>query len=196
MKISYAFLFIFSLAINSLHSQTQSTEESSEERFQIGLTGLPLIAITNSPRIMTQTYGFALYGNFGWLLDKNHVVGARPFYAKVAFSDLQETNSAGLNIYYRLYLNQRPKTRLFIEAHTGLGALWYQSNRASIQQFVQQFNGLLFNYAFGPGINIKLKDGYHLEILTQYIVMQNASFPDNTTVEHAIIPSLGVQKFF
>ena len=101
-------------------------------------------------------------------------------------------HSLGSNIYYRRYLNQ-DRLKFFGEINGGLGYLWYTSN---IFESVKEFNGLMFNYAFGLGADYEIKNGWNIELSLQYLQMKNISHPDDTNVGKTIIPSIGIQKFF
>ena len=52
----------------------------------------------------------------------------------------------------------------------------------------------MFNYAVGPGVDILLSGSVHLEIIVQYLRMQNIDFPERTTVGNTVIPTIGFQK--
>jgi len=177
------------LSCNKLFAQ-----ETSKNK-QIGLTGLPIIYFYNgTPSIE----GGALYGNYGWFLKDKTVLGIRPFAGIVDFGrqGAQKITSVGTNIYYRTYFN-RSKTSFFIDVNTGLGYINYSTNieNVSYQENLKELNGMMFNFAFGPGVDIEIKNGLKFEFLVQYLEMHNISSPNETSTGNTVIPSIGIQKF-
>ncbi len=185
-----SFLFLFSISINA---QDQSTPASK----QIGLTGLPIFYLNNGAGNGGGFNGIALYGSFGWIIKEQNIVGLRPFFGVVDtdFSKTQRMHSLGSNVYYRRYLNE-DRLRVFGEFNIGLGYLWYTSNIPNLTKSISEFDGIMFNYAFGLGADYEIKNGWNIELSFQYLQMKNISHPEDTNVGKTIIPSIGIQRFF
>jgi len=103
--------------------------------------------------------------------------------------------STGLNAYYRVYI-QRKRLSIFLDANLGLGYIWYSSKNSGPRGPLSSFNGTMFNYAFGPGIDFEISNGLNVEFLVQHLRMANISHPEDTNDGSTIIPSVGIQKFF
>ncbi len=189
-SILFSLLFFFSTSINA---QEQITPVSK----QMGITGLPIIYLNNGAGNSGGFNGIALYGNLGWFIQNNNVLGVRPFFGLVdsGFDKVQRLHSLGSNIYYRRYLN-RNRWSFFVDANLGFGYLWYTSKFNDLNESLNELNGIMFNYAFGPGVDYEINNGWNIELIFQYLEMKNISHPDDTNVGKTIIPSIGIQKFF
>lgn len=167
-------------------------ETSNGPRMQVGFSGLPIFYMDDG--FASGLRGYAFYGNVGWYHSPSLVFGLRPFYGKVEFYN--ETNtSAGMNVYIRKYLTKK-RFKLFLDVNAGLGYIEYDEYVDPFSSFYPDYNGVLFNFALGPGVDIGFKNNWHLELLVQYLEMQNISYPDETTTGRTVIPTIGVQKFF
>lgn len=188
-SILFSLFFLYTMAI-------QAQEQVKSVSKQIGLTGLPIIYLNNGVG-NNGLNGIALYGSVGWFFQKYNVVGIRPFYGvvDVGFNGVQRLNSAGSNVYYRRYLNQQ-KWSFFVDANVGFGHIWYSSKIPDFNVSLKELNGIMFNYAVGPGVDYKVKNGWNIELLIQYLQMKNINHPEDTTVGKTLIPSIGVNKFF
>ncbi|MEM1323384.1 MAG: hypothetical protein AAGG75_24170 [Bacteroidota bacterium] len=192
MKTYLTFLcafFLFSVSINA--------QDSAPASKQVGVTTLPIIYLNNGIGTDGGFGGIAVYGNYGWIFKNYNVVGLRPFWGYVdsGSSRNQHLQSLGSNVYYRRYFN-RNRLSFFVDANIGLGYIWYSSDSPSFEETLQELNGLMFNYAFGPGVDFEIKNGWNVELIIQYLQMQNIDHPEDTNVGKSLIPSIGVQKFF
>ena len=183
-SVMVAFCLIFS--VNFTFGQ------SSSGGFHLGISGLPIIYFNSN-----SVGGGALAVNAGVFLNSKMVLGIKPFFGTV--SDGNEVNerivSLGGNPYFRYYIGNG-KVRGFGDVNAGFGKLWYTSKNESYAELLSAFNGAMFSFAVGPGLDIMLKGGFHLEILVQYLQMQNITHPRSTTIGNTLIPTIGVQKFF
>ncbi|MEM7102062.1 MAG: hypothetical protein AAF502_02950 [Bacteroidota bacterium] len=166
--------------------------QNSAGDFQAGISGLPIIYLNSN-----SLDGGALTANVGIFLNANLVAGVRPFFGTV--SDGNEVNeriiALGANPYFRVYIGNG-KVKGFGDINAGFGKLWYTSKNEAYAEFLSGFDGAMFNLAVGPGIDILLKGGYHIELLIQYLQMQNISHTRNSSLGNTLIPTIGVQKFF
>ena len=166
---------------------------SQEDRpsLQIGLTGLPIFYlngnfIVDSPGID----GFATYFTIGQFVSKNIVLGGRPFVGSV-----NGFTSIGGNAYSRYYFGSK-KSRAFLDANVGFGKIWFAPN-GELQFFNRDaLNGNLFNFAVGPGMDFHLKNDFYIEVMVQYLQMENLSNNFGGFIGETIIPSIGVVKYF
>lgn len=170
-----------------------NSQEILPRNKQLGLTGLPVIYLNSG----LNARGFALYANGGWFISDKISLGARPFFGRVNFggSPSQEINALGFNFYFRFYFGEG-KVMPFFDVNAGVGRLWYTSDNPFFQEQIGEVNGAMFNFAFGPGIDIPIGNNYAIEIVVQYLRMRNISFPEETTIGNTLIPSIGVQRFF
>lgn len=164
---------------------------------QIGMTGLPIIYLNDGVGNNKGFNGVALYGNFGGFIGDHNVVGLRPFYGLVdsGFGRVQRLHSLGSNVYYRRYLN-RNRFSFFVDANAGFGYIWYTSKFSNLNESLNELNGIMFNYALGPGIDYEIVNGWNIELTIQYLQMKNIDHPEDTNVGKTLIPSIGFQKFF
>jgi len=188
MKIILPFLFTLFLMNCASFAQEQESE-STANRMQIGLTGLPIIYVNNG---QVNPNGLALYSNVGWFIKEKHVLGLRPFLGMVR-TNFENAIALGGNVYYRYYFNNSD-WRIFADANLGFGHIWHQQTAEVF--FTQVFDGTLFNFAYGFGVDWEIKNGWSLEILVQYLEMKNLTHPKTTFIGRAIIPSIGLQRFF
>ena len=176
---------VFTLSLIFISFTAFSQESVSKPKFQVGLSGLPIIHLDFPQR------GFALYGNMGYYLNKRIVAGARPFfgYLKSKRTGNIWIRSLGLNVYSRFYFSTG-RLAFFGEVHSGIGNIW-EKTAADVQPLAR----LLWNYAFGPGLDIQLtKERYwNLELLVQYLKMNDLSDPSEFSVGRAVIPTIGLQ---
>lgn len=186
----FSILFFFAISINAQEATTTVSK-------QIGITGLPLLYLNGGTGNAPGLNGLALYGNAGWFIKKHNVIGLRPFFGIVDSGDEynQRIHSAGSNVYYRRYLNQK-RWSFFVDANAGFGYTWYSSRFPDYDDFLKGLNGIMFNCALGPGIDFEINDGLNIEFIIQYLYMRNISHPDNTTPGKTVIPSIGIQQFF
>jgi hypothetical protein len=193
MKQTSIFLFILFFFSISIHAQDQTKAATK----QIGLTGVPIFYLNNGGGNSGGFNGIALYGNLGRVFKKYNVVGLRPFFgvSDEGFDKEQRLHSIGSNIYYRRYLNKN-RWSFFLEANAGFGYLWYTSKFPDFNESLRENNGVMFNFAFGPGVDFEIKNGWNLELTVQYLELKNISHPENTLVGETIIPTIGFQKFF
>ncbi|MEM9545217.1 MAG: hypothetical protein AAGA77_04555 [Bacteroidota bacterium] len=172
---------------------TYGQDDSTSVSKQIGITGLPIYYISGGLN-GNGFNGWALYGNYGWIFNQKNAIGLRPFWGSVniGFFDDERLHSLGSNIYYRRYLSQ-DRWSFFVDANIGFGYIWYTSD---VINNISENNGVMFNYAFGPGLNYEIKNNWNIEFLIQYLQMRNISNPEGTTIGNTIIPSIGIQKLF
>lgn len=185
-SILFSILFFFS--ISSIKAQDQVSPVSK----QVGLTGLPIFYLNGGG-----LNGIALYGSVGWFIKDYNVVGLRPFLGMVdrGFDNTERLNSLGSNVYYRRYIN-RSQWSFYLEANVGFGYIWYSSKFPDFDNYLKEINGVMFNYAFGPGVDYEIKNGWNIELTLQYLKMRNIDHPEETIDGHTIIPTIGFQKFF
>ena len=81
-----------------------------------------------------------------------------------------------------------------MDANIGFGRLWYSYDEGWFAS--NDVNGSMFNFAVGPGLDFRLKNGFYLELLVQYLYMRNISFPEQTSAGNSVIPSIGVIRHF
>ena len=182
MKLKFTFFTLFFLFVLSFSVQAQ--DNNLDYKQQVGLTGLPIYYFSGGIQ------GVSIYGSIGWFTGDHAAIGFRPFYGKV--SNMQ---SIGTNLYYRYHFNKN-RTKVFFDANIGMGYLWYSGGFIDFDNLRQDPNGIMFNYALGPGVDVEIKNGLHFEFLIQYLRMRNITHPDNTSIGRTLIPSLGIQKFF
>ena len=157
---------------------------------QIGLTGLPIIYLNSSVSNELGTIdGFAGYITLGKFVSDHIAIGFRPFIGKV-----NNFGSMGLNAYSRLYFGQK-KSRAFVDANAGLGAVWYADEGESPFFHFRDGTNAMFNVAFGPGADFHLKNDFFLEVTAQYLWMKDLSAPAGFSVWKSVIPSIGVVKY-
>ena len=153
------------------------TAQIPKKSLQIGVGGLPIYyPINNFPT------GYSLRANIGYFLFNDISLGIIPFSGKVG-----DISSSGVNSYFRYYV-MHTDISFFIEAGAGVGRLNYENT--------PQFNGTMMSINFGPGFHYQFKKSWTFELLFQYARLRNISFPDNTSIGHTIIPTLGIQYFF
>lgn len=183
------------LGVNSADGQTRPTENA----MQVGFSGLPIFYLDNSaPKGLR---GYAFYGNIGWYHSPNLVFGLRPFYGVVNDVWSDRMVSFGMNFYVRKYLTHQ-RWKLFLDANLGIGYLDYQSEYEidPLSSFFppvstySDYDGIMGNFAFGPGVDIAIKNGFHLEVLVQYLEMYNLNYLEETTTGRTVIPTIGIQK--
>jgi hypothetical protein len=119
------------------------------------------------------------------------VLGLRPFYGHLKQKDESSPwiYSAGVNIYSRLYTNTG-KWSFFLDLHAGMGSIWEEMDFEN--NFIRR---PLWNYAFGPGLDIQLSKNriWNLELLVQYLSMNDLSNSSSFSRGQAIIPTIGIQ---
>lgn len=193
MKSSFIFFLILCFFSTAAIAQNKTPSASN----QIGITGLPIIYLNDVPDTNNGFNGVALYGNLGRVFHDYNVVGLRPFFGVVdfGFDRIQRLHSLGSNVYYRRYLN-RNRFSFFVDANIGFGYIWYTSRFPNINESLRELNGIMFNYAIGPGVDYEISNGWNIELTFQYLQMKNISHPDDTIVGKTFIPSIGIQKFF
>ena len=164
-------------------------EEPLQPKMQIGLTGLPIVYINNG---QFSVNGLAVYGNIGWWIKEKQVVGLRPFIGYVE-TDFEQMLSIGNNLYYRYYFN-KSSFSWFTDLNLGFGYIWYEDKFEFGTP--RDLNGIMFNYAFGLGFDWAIAKPWNLEFLLQYLQMRNLNYPNATIVGNALIPSIGIQRYF
>ena len=191
-QFSILILMLFFFSISAI-AQNEAPPASK----QIGITGLPIIYLNNGAGNNKGFNGIALYGSVGWFIKDYNVVGLRPFLGVVdsGFDRVQRLHSLGTNVYYRRYLN-RNRFSFFVDANVGFGYIWYSSKFPNFNESLNDLNGIMFNYAIGPGVDYEIKNRWNLELSLQYLQMKNIDHPEDTNVGKTIIPSIGIQKFF
>ena len=160
------------LTLTFIHSHAQIEKGT----YQVGIGGLPIIY----PNV-EEPLGYSLRVNYGFFLVDNLSIGILPFSGRVG-----DISSFGANCYLRYYL-MNSKFSLFLEGGGGLGRLEYD--------YSPRYNGTLLSINIGPGLHYLPKNKLAFEFLFQYARLSNIEFPDNTSIGHTIIPSLGIQYF-
>lgn len=184
----------FILSILFLSSCFFSFAQNDFPQNQSGITGLPIIYPNNDDGNTVGLNGYAIYLSIGKFKSEKTAIGLRPFVGQVDVS-FDRIFSIGLNGYYRRYFGNK-NTRAFFDANAGFGGLFYSNISESVVRDPSDNNGVMFNFAFGPGVDISLQNGYFIEASIQYLRMRNISKPDGTTVGNTVIPSIGLFKYF
>lgn len=140
----------------------------------LGVSGLPIYWLNDGN---IQSYGFIARVYLGKYVTNHFSIGFQPFLA-----NFNSTKTLGVNFYGRYNFGQK-RSLLFIEASTGLGAIFYSNSTST---------GSLYSVTLGPGFSYFVKGSLSIDLMFQY---QNWWLINEVGKDHSFVPSIGVMFY-